>query len=234
MPTKTNKTARSAKQAAKNQPRQRASRGPKPGSARSNQSAVLTNADRIKTVVPTRTGNGIFVEAEGGANLVVSDWQQNAQTVKLAKVGQPMSALKAHLQTIPKPGAKLANGLDAHNAPHSAKAVQDNRKAASSAKGRKARGDAAAASGKAAKPAKSGGTMRGLAKAPQKLTVVVKPKDSGLAVGSGRMAKLTFAAKCKTTADFLGKVVTDAAGKEHKCDAGALSGMVKRGHVRLG
>lgn len=210
----------------------RPSRGPKPGSARSNQTAVLSNTDRIKTVVPTRTGNGTFVEAEGGKNLVISDWQQNKETLKLARVGQPMSALKAHLDSIPKPGAKLAKGVDSHNSPHSAKAVSDNNR--STAKGRKARGDAAAVkgNGKAAKKASTG--TRGLAKAPQKMTLLVKVKDAGLAAGSGREAKLAFAAKCKTTADFLGHTVTDAAGKEHKCDAGALSGMVKRGHVRLG
>lgn len=231
------KTARSAKQAKTTTPRARASRGPKQGSARSNQSAVLTNADRIKTVVGTRTGNGTFVEAEGGKNLVIADWQDSAATRKLAKVGQPMSALKAHLDTIPKPAAKLARGVDAQNSPHSVKAVRDARENGRSSKAAKARGAASAGAEKAAKPAKAkkaSGGMRGLAANPQKMTVVVKPKDSGLAAGSGRMAKLEFAAKCKTTADFLGKVVKDAAGKEHKCDAGALSGMVKRGHVRLG
>jgi hypothetical protein len=153
MRNNTAKTARSAKQAT-NVPAKRASRGPKPGSARSNQSAVLSNADRIKTVVPTRTGGGIFVEAEGGKNLVVADWQNDATTTKLAKVGQPLAALKAHLDTIPKPGAKLAKGVDVHNAPHSAKAVRDNRVAEgkSTSAGRKARGDAAKVAGKSAKP----------------------------------------------------------------------------------
>jgi hypothetical protein len=229
------KTVRSAKQT-KNVPAKRASRGPKAGSARSNQSAVLTNPDRIKTVVGTRSGNGVFVEAEGGAHVVIADWQNNAQTTKLAKVGQPLAALKAHLATIAKPSAKLARGVDVHNAPHSAKAVRDNRASegkASTSAGRKARGDAAKVAGKPAKAAKANGT-RSLAKVPQKMTILVKVKDAGLAAGSGREAKLAFAAKCKTTADFLGKTVTDSAGKEHKCDAGALSGMVKRGHVRLG
>src|SRR4051812_30240655 len=135
-------------------PPKRASRGPKPGSARSNQSAVLTNADRIKTVVGTRSGNGIFVEAEGGKSLVISDWQNSAQTLKLAKVGQSLAALQSHLDTIAKPGAKLARGVDTHNSPHSAKAVRDNRTAEGKAKGsagRKARGDAAAVAGKATK-----------------------------------------------------------------------------------
>lgn len=213
-------------------PKQRASRGPKAGSARSNQTAKLTNADRIKTVVGVRGGNGVFVEAEGGANLVIADWQNNAQTVKLAATGLSFAALKRHLETIAKPNSKLAKGVDSRNSPHSAKAVSDLRAAnKGSVAGEPGAKSKKAAKATAPKAKRSGG--RGY-DAEQKLTVLVKPKDSGLAAGSGRMAKLEFAAKCKTVGAFLGQVVKDAAGKEHKCDAGALSGMLKRQHVRLG
>jgi hypothetical protein len=215
--------------------------GPKPGSARSNQTAVLSNPDRIKSVVSARGGGGIFVEAEGGKSMMIAQWQQDKLTSGtsksgLAVVGKSFKALADHVATIPKPGAKLARGVDSHNSPHSTKAVADNRREEgkrNGSAGRKARGDAAAVAGKKAAKKANGGT-RGLAKAPVKITGLVKVKDAGLAVGSGREAKLAFALKCKTTADFLGQTVTDSNGKEHKCDAGALSGMVKRGHVRLG
>jgi hypothetical protein len=202
--------------------------------ANSKPAAKRGVAETIKTAVNARTGNGLVIVTSKDRSLVIQ--RVDGKVNKLALVGQPIKPLEDYLKTQSKPEARLATGVNAHTAPHSAKSVEDSRNAArkttSTAKGRKARG-AVAATGKPAAKAKAG-SMRGLATTPVKLTVLVKPKDAGLAVGSGRFAKLAFAAKCKTTADFLGKTVTDAAGKVHKCDAGALSGMVKRGHARLG
>lgn len=154
----------------------------------------------------------------------------------LRKIGKetgakPYAQIKAE-QDAAKGGAKLAGGLTGRNAPHSSKAV----------------GDSARASKAAAKEAKVLGTpkvkaeRKAAAKAAtsrsadhgQKLTVLVKAKDSGLRPESGRYAKLAAAEKAKTVGDWLGKTVTDATGAVHKCDRGALGGMIKRGHVKVG
>lgn len=155
---------------------------------------------------------------------------------ELAKIGKetgakPYAQIKAEQEAAKKGGAKLATGLTGRNAPHSSKSVSD---AASKAKAEaKASKPAAAkpAKGKAA-PAKA--TTSRSADHGQKLTVLVKAKDSGLRPDSGRYVKLLAAEKAKTVGDWLGKEVTDAAGGVHKCDRGALGGMLKRGHVKIG
>lgn len=217
----TRRPAKAAKSAAPATPRRRNGNGRK------------ATESTITTVVSARSGNGTIVEQSNGPTIVVSDWQLSKATLALAKVGAPAAPLVAHLAAIPKPAAKLARGVEGPFTEHSRKSVSDNR-AANSRSARKARGDSAAVAGKAAKAAKPrNGGRRGY-DAAAKLTTLVKPAASGLAEGSGRMAKLQFAAKCKTVGAFLGNTVTDAAGKEHKCDAGALSGMLKREHVRIG
>lgn len=97
----------------------------------------------------------------------------------------------------------------------------------------------AAKAPKADKPAKAAKEKTGTAvprvsaNASKKIQLLVKPKDSGLR--GGRLAKLQAIAdnKPKLVSDILGTVVTDDAGKEHKIDSGAISGMVKRGHIAL-
>lgn len=93
----------------------------------------------------------------------------------------------------------------------------------------------AAKAPKAEKAAKEKGTAvpRVSANASKKIQLLVKPKDSGLR--GGRLAKLQAIAdnKPKLVSDILGTVVKDEAGKEHKIDSGAISGMVKRGHIAL-
>jgi hypothetical protein len=190
--------------------------------------AKLATPETIKTAVNARTGNGLVIATSADRTIVVT--RVDGKVNKLAGVGMPVAPLEEYLASRPAAPARLANGVNERTAPHSAKAVQDQR---STAKGRKARGDSAAVAGKPAKAPKQRTGGRGY-DAAAKLTVLVKPKDSKLAEGSGRMAKLAFAAKCKTVGAFLGQTVTDAAGKEHKCDAGALSGMLKREHVRIG
>ena len=191
----------------------------KPAKAPADQPATIT------TVVSVRGGNGIYVEASNGQSVIIADWQQGKETLKLARKGADFATLRDYLAGLVKP-AKLANGVDSRNSPHSAKAVADN----------KAKQPTPTGKGKAKAPAapKAKKTSTRGYDATMALTTLVKPKDSGLAEGSGRMAKLVFAAKCKSVGAFLGQVVTDAQGKEHKCDAGALSGMLKRNHVRVG
>lgn len=197
----------------------------KPAAAKARRTGKA--AETILSAVNARTGNGLVVTGSNGSTVVVTSVDGTVQ--KLAAIGKPLAALQDYLASRPKPQAKMARGAEGKMTEHSRKAVADQK---STAKGRKARGDAAAVAGKSAPKAKSGG-KRGY-DAAAKLTVLVKPKDSKLAAGSGRLAKLELATKCKTVGDFIGKVVKDASGKEHKCDAGALSGMLKRQHVRLG
>lgn len=166
---------------------------------------------------------------------------------ELAKIGKetgakPYAQIKAEQEAAKKGngGAKLAGGLNARNAPHSSKSVGDN--AAAAKRAAKVETPAKTAPAKGAKgkaaPAAKGGAAKAVtsrsADHGQKLTVLVKAKDSGLRPDSGRYVKLLAAEKAKTVGDWLGKEVTDAAGGVHKCDRGALGGMIKRGHVKIG
>lgn len=115
-------------------------RGPKAGSAQSNQSVTgvkatpRANADRIMSSVAATGGNGWVLIGGDDKSLVIAPWQDNAATRKLAIVGGSMRAVREHIATISKPDAKLARGVDSHNAPHSAKAMADQRNAKASAK----------------------------------------------------------------------------------------------------
>lgn len=109
-----------------------APKGPKQGSARSNQMSApvkSANTDTITAVIPARTGNGVIVQA-GTNNLVIAPWQDKGTTRKLAVVGGSLKAVRDHIATIEKPKAKLARGVDSHNSPQSAKAVADQAKTA--------------------------------------------------------------------------------------------------------
>jgi hypothetical protein len=114
-------------------------RSPKQGSAQANQSVkgvkstAKPNADQIITVTPARTGNGLVVVGGDSKSMVVAAWQDTATTRKLAVVGGSMATLRDHVATIAKPQARLARGVDSHNAPHSAKAMADQRAKANSA-----------------------------------------------------------------------------------------------------
>jgi hypothetical protein len=83
------------------------------------------NADTIIVSKGLATGNGVYVEAQSGKNVVIQPWQDKATTRKLALVGESFSALQAHLATLVKPEARLARGVDSHNSPQSAKAIAD-------------------------------------------------------------------------------------------------------------
>lgn len=67
----------------------------------------------------------------------------------------------------------------------------------------------------------------------EKLTVLVKAKDSGLR--GGRLAKLEFVekAKPKKVGDVLGQTF-EFEGKEITIDTGSLRGMEKREHIKIG
>lgn len=159
------------------------------------------------------------------------------ERAELRKIGRetgakPYAQIKAEQEAAKKGGAKLATGLTGRNAPHSSKAVGDSARATkAAAKTAKVLGTPKVKAERkaAAKAATSRSADHGA-----KLTVLVKAKDSGLRPESGRYAKLAAAEKAKTVGDWLGKTVTDATGAQHKCDRGALGGMIKRGHVKIG
>lgn len=184
------------------------------------------------------------VTAEGGARIQVLDKYLNADMRKLAAPGQDITAFEKALavhqkavdaHTAPsQAGAKLATGLTGRNAPHSSKAVGDGARAANKGAAKAPTAKAAAAPKAKAAPKADKAPASRTADHGQKLTVLVKAKDSGLRPDSGRYVKLQAAEKAKTVGDWLGKEVADATGNMHKCDRGALGGMIKRGHVKIG
>jgi hypothetical protein len=78
-------------------------------------------------------------------------WQDTAATRKLAVKGGSLRALKAAVATIAKPTAQMARGIEARQAPHSAKAMRDQRAAAPAKAEKPAKADKAPRTEKASK-----------------------------------------------------------------------------------
>lgn len=87
------------------------------------------NADTIVVSKGLTTGNGTYVENGAGKNVIIAPWQDKGTTRKLSAVGASYAALVAHLATLEKPKAQLANGITAKDAPQSAAAVRAQSKA---------------------------------------------------------------------------------------------------------
>lgn len=123
-------------------------KGPKPGSAMSNQSVKLDTStpeklaaavkgaapsklaarpDVIKEVKNTTDGRHVAVKAGADNTLTFPKTVQAPELLKLAVVGASFKAVQAWLKTN-KPEAKLATGLDGRSAPQSAMAAADSRK----------------------------------------------------------------------------------------------------------
>lgn len=105
----------------------KAKRAPK----QSNQTAKLAaNDDIIATVVISKDGNYIVASSHGGATLARPRNGDSKEFRSYATVGGKFSALKKWdaANPAPKPQAKLARGIEARQAPHSAKAVADQKK----------------------------------------------------------------------------------------------------------
>lgn len=177
-------------------------RGPKSGSAMSNQSAkyvpdaatkaeiskeaksrrapaVKHNPDTITGVASPRSGPPSTIletkKADGslGKCLVIPQNRFVGEVTKLAKIGMSLKAVEQYLATH-KPDAKLANGITSRDAPHSAKHVAD----AAAAKGKPA--PAAKTTKAAAKPAAK--ASKGKVEDTAKLTFVApNPKKPGTA-----------------------------------------------------
>lgn len=121
---------------------------------------------------------------------------------------------------------KGAKSADKEGLKAAAKAAPVGGKKAAEAPKKKGNHEALAKAREAAAERKS-------ALAAEKITILVKAKDSGLR--GGRLAKLEFVekAKPKKVGDVLGQTFTHE-GKEIVIDAGALRGMEKREHISIG
>lgn len=152
-------------------------KGPKPGSARANQTAKLApepkgqvrrplevktsklvaKPDVIKEVKGTTDGRYVAVTAGGDNSLIYpATLAGKAELAKLAAVGASFKALQQWLKTH-KPEAKLATGLDGRNAPQSAMAAAESRKAGKGDSGGRASASGGAVKG-ASKAAPTGST----------------------------------------------------------------------------
>lgn len=116
-------------------------RGPKAGSAMSNQSAredtsakkpapAKINPDTITGLANQRSGPPTTIvetkKADGtlGKCVAIPQSQFIGELTKLAKVGGSLKAVEAYIKAH-KPEAKLANGVTGRDAPHASKAVSD-------------------------------------------------------------------------------------------------------------
>lgn len=116
-------------------------RGPKKGSAMTNQSSTgyaageLTGkkpSDTISTVKNTTSGAPhTVVSAAGMPDVLIPQGRFTGELAKLAKVGASYKALAAAWAAAKAnpPAAKLARGVDAQNSPHTAKAIADAKRA---------------------------------------------------------------------------------------------------------
>lgn len=137
-------------------------KGPKAGSARSNQSVKLSKQDvaaikdegLARRAAAVRTNPDAIVESkntEDGRYVAVSNGKttatylrsaETAELRKLAAVGSSFKAVVAYLKEH-KPAAKLANGLDGRSAPQSAMAAAQSGKGGSSAASARGAGSSA-------------------------------------------------------------------------------------------
>lgn len=101
-------------------------------------------------------------------------------------------------------------------------------------KGGKVAGAKKGGNPEALEKAREAAAKRNAENAAKKITVLVKPADVKLR--GGRKAKFDWVAKNKpkTVGDAIGVEVTDEEGNTHKIDMGALRGMEKREHIRIG
>lgn len=104
-------------------------RGPKAGSAMSNQTAKLSaKSDIISSVNGTRSGGDyIAIAAPGQTTLLIPANRMTGQLQKLAVKGGSFKAVSELWTKVQaeKPAAQLARGVESRAAPQSAKAVSD-------------------------------------------------------------------------------------------------------------
>jgi hypothetical protein len=185
-------------------------RGPKAGQARSNQSAKLSAPAKVKaidSVKDTTSGTPhVCITAPGKDTILIPRNLFVGTLPKLAKVGASHKALKDAWTAAKesRPAAKLATGVDAHNAPHAAKAIADSKAkgkgadpVAKALEGKMRKGDAKQAP-KAKAPAKSA-TERKVNIANDR-TYKVTSKNHGAKPGSKRATQLEIVFSHTSTA----------------------------------
>ena len=86
--------------------------------------AAKVNPNRIATVTLDNSQSYVVVTAPAGT-VTFDRTRETAELRAAAIVGGSFSVVKALAAALPKPNAKLAQGVDSRNAPHSAKAVAD-------------------------------------------------------------------------------------------------------------
>lgn len=109
-------------------------KGPKPGSARSNQSEKYSAGEltkksdkitQVKSLTPASAQKTVITTAD--QNIIVDNSKLTSDLLKLAAVGGSFKAVQEWLATH-RPQARLAKGLDGRNAPHSVAAAAEGRK----------------------------------------------------------------------------------------------------------
>jgi hypothetical protein len=86
--------------------------------------ATKVNPNRIATVTLDNSQSYVVVTAPAGT-VTFDRTRETAELRAAAIVGGSFSVVKALVAALPKRNAKLAQGVDSRNAPHSAKAVAD-------------------------------------------------------------------------------------------------------------
>lgn len=104
------------------------------------------NFDRIATVLTAKGGAHIVVTDCAGNSLIRPSRGDSKEFRSYAAKGASFSALTkwVNANPIPKPQARLANGVDVRSAPHSAKAVRDQKAKPAANKGKARTAKAAA------------------------------------------------------------------------------------------
>jgi hypothetical protein len=134
---------------------------------------------------------GKLVVKAGDSIIMIDGDKLTKQLTSLAEVGGSLAALEAYLAKA-SPKAKLANGVTAKDAPHSAKAIAD-----------KASKPTKVSAPRAAAPdnARITATAKGAAKAEKmgakdRLSVMIAAGTVSAALTSMKMADINYAAKC--------------------------------------
>jgi hypothetical protein len=141
---------------------------------------TAANKDCILQSSGATDGQNHFVRSVGGESLTFPTEQWTGEIRKLSAIGASFATLHAALAKMPKadkPKAQMARGTDSHSAPHSAKAVADQRGKAKQAN----KADAATQKPKAAKAPASADKQAKLAAldARKIVDVVPNPKREG-------------------------------------------------------
>lgn len=150
------------------------------------------NPDTITYMGPDKSmkNAGKLVVKAGDSIIMIDGDKLTKQLTSLAEVGGSLAALEAYLaKTSPK--AKLANGVTAKDAPHSAKAIAD----------KASKPTAKAARAAPADNARITATAKGAAKAEKmgakdRLSVMIAAGTVSAALTSMKMADINYAAKC--------------------------------------